>query len=164
MDNAPYPIGCVEDGHVMTSDGWVMIGTLEKGHVMTPKGWVLLGTKLEGFVATPTGWVKDSTNSQRLGVTLAVGAAGLFIGLIGLVLANASASLLTGTGTNWTGAVISIIAVVLATLALVLLKAPLWTTIVTGAVGLLLAVLSVASVIYLEVQLEERRQEISDLF
>lgn len=146
MNNAHYPLGTVENGHVLTT-----------------KGWVMIGAKVRGYVMTPAGWTQDTTHSGRLGVGLAVGAAGLFIGLVGLVLANASASLMTGTGTNWIGAVITIIAVVSATVALVLLKAPLWTTIVTGVVGLLLVVLSVASVVYLEIELEDRRQEIADL-
>ncbi|WP_183098730.1 hypothetical protein [Nocardioides pelophilus] len=148
MDNPPYPIGSVMNGHVMTTQGWVM-----------------LGTRLQGSVMTPTGWVKDATtDAGRLGAGIAIGAAGLLVGIIGLIMANASVSLMTGTGTNWTGAAITIIAVISATLANFLIKAPLWTTIVTGAVGLLLVVLSVVSVIYLEVQLEDRRQELEDVF
>lgn len=148
MDNAFYPIGSIENGHVMTQQGWVM-----------------LGAKQGGYVMTPTGWVKDAAaSSDRLGAGIAIGAAGLLIAVVGLVLANASASLMTGTGTNWTGAVITIIAVISATLALFLVKAPLWTMIVTGTVGLLLVVLSLVSVIYLEIQLEDRRQELEDMF
>jgi hypothetical protein len=147
MDNGSYPLGTVMNGHVMTQQGWIKLGARQQGSVMTQNGWV-----------------PDTAPLNRLGVGIAVGIAGLVVALIGLVMANASVSLLTGTGTNWTGAVITIIAVVSATLALFLMKAPLWTTIVTGSLGLLLIVLSVASVVYYEIQLEERRQEFSEGF
>jgi hypothetical protein len=139
------------------------IGTVENGHVLTTAGWVILGTKAQGSVMTALGWAKDTPNSRPLGISIAIGAAGVLIGFIGVVMANASVSLLSGTGTNWTGAVITIIAAVSATLALVLLKSPLWTTIVTGSVGLLLVVIAMGSVIYLEVQLDQQRQDLSNI-
>lgn len=146
MAESSYPIGSVANGHVLTTEGWILLGTTVNGSVMTPAGWA------------------PATVERPVGVPIGVIVGGALIGIIGVVMANASVSLISGTGTNWTGAAIALIAGIAATLAQVLTKAPLWATLVSGAVGLLLAVVAVGSVVYLEVQLDDRRQEISDLF
>ena len=98
---------------------------------------------------------KDTSGSRQsglLGVALVVGA------VIGLVMAGQSASLLSGTGLQWTGAVIAVGAAVV---ALAMRKnVSLGVVIAT----IILASLAVISVIYLEVELEQKRQELGNLF
>lgn len=86
-----------------------------------------------------------------------VGVAILAASVIGLVMTQQSASLLTGTGTQWTGFAIACAAGIAAWV----LRAsiPSWVRIV----AVLAALIAFASVIYLEIQLEERRQDIGEM-
>lgn len=78
--------------------------------------------------------------------------------IVGAVMALQSASLLTGTGTQWTGAAIALAAGVA---SYVLRKSiPGWLRVVS----VIAALLALANVVYLEQQLEERRQDIGQMF
>lgn len=77
---------------------------------------------------------------------------------VGLVMALQSASLLTGTGTLWTGAAIASGA----SIAAWVMKAslPKWVRVV----AVVAAVLAVSNAAYVEYQLEQTRQEMQNLF
>lgn len=154
----------MDDKPAENANAQAPLGAMVNGYVMTERGWVVLGTKANGSILTPQGWIPDESQSRRLGIGIGVGAGALLISLIGLVMANASASLLTGTGTNWTGAAIAIIAVVAGVITLVLTKAPMWTLLVTAIAGGLVVILAVASVVYLEVELQKKRDDLSSIF
>lgn len=82
--------------------------------------------------------------------------AGVLAGaVVGLVMSMQSASLLTGTGMLWTGVAIAVGATIVA----FVLKAEKWVKVV----AVLAMVVAVANVMYVESQLEDMRQDISDL-
>jgi multidrug transporter EmrE-like cation transporter len=76
---------------------------------------------------------------------------------IGLIMSMQSVSLLTGTGTLWTGAAIASAAAVGA----VVLRDHLRTWV--RVVAILVAVIAVSNVIYLEHQLDQKREEIQHI-
>ncbi len=86
-----------------------------------------------------------------------VGAIALAAAVVGVVMASQGASLLTGTSTQWTGAGIALGACVVA--GLMRRSVALWIRILVA----LAAVFALGSVIYLEHQLDQQRQEISNL-
>lgn len=86
-----------------------------------------------------------------------LGAVVLAAAVVGVIMASQSASLLTGTGTQWTGTAIALGASVIA--GLMRRSIQLWIRILVA----LAAVFALASVIYLEHQLDHQRQEISNL-
>lgn len=134
-----YQPGDVANGHILTHDrGWVplVFGMQVNGHVLTAdRGWVRLDV------------VKARNPLYAL---LLVGSA------IGLIMALQSASLLTGTGLQWTGFALTAGACV----AAIVLKPQAWVTWVASGC----AALALVSVVYLEVQMEEKRQEIGQIF
>ncbi len=75
--------------------------------------------------------------------------------VIGLVMSMQSASLLTGTGMLWTGAAIAVGATIVA----FAMKADRWVKVVAA----LAMVVAVANVMVVESQLEDMRQDLSDL-
>jgi len=76
--------------------------------------------------------------------------------IVGVIMAMQSASLLTGTGTQWTGTAIAGAA---ACATFVLRKSiPTWLRIV----AVIATLLAIANVIYLENQLDEKRQELTE--
>jgi hypothetical protein len=96
---------------------------------------------------------RESQQQAQL-VTVALLAASV----VGAIMALQSASLLTGTGTQWTGAAIAIAAGIA---SYVLRKSiPGWLR----AVCVVAAVLALANVIYLEQQLEEKRSDLHEIF
>ena len=110
------------------------------------------GTRWSEHVAPVESAARAGQNARLIGVALLVAA------VIGLVMAAQSASLLSGTGSQWTGAVI---AVGSAVISIVMRRSvPLGVLIAT----IILAVLAVVSVVYLEVELEQKRQELGNLF
>lgn len=76
---------------------------------------------------------------------------------IGLVMAMQSASLLTGTGTQWTGVAIAVAAGIAS--RIVRESIPKWVRVV----AVLAALVAFANVLYLENQLDEKRQEIQQI-
>lgn len=77
--------------------------------------------------------------------------------IVGLIMALQSASLLTGTGTQWTGAGIATAA---GAVTYVLRRSiPTWLRVVS----VLAALLAVANVVYLENQLDQKREEINQI-
>ena len=78
--------------------------------------------------------------------------------IVGLIMALQSASLLTGTGTQWTGAGIAI-ATGIATYVL-RSSIPTWLRIISVTAALL----ALGHVLYLEDQLDQTREEITQLF
>lgn len=78
--------------------------------------------------------------------------------VIGVIMAMQSASLLTGTGTQWTGAAIAIAAGIA---SYVLRRSvPGWLR----AICVVAAIFALINVVYLEQQLEERRDDLSEIF
>lgn len=78
--------------------------------------------------------------------------------IIGLIMALQSASLLTGTGTQWTGAGVAIAA---GFVTYVLRRSiPTWLRVIS----VIAALLALANVLYLENQLDQKREEISQIF
>ena len=77
--------------------------------------------------------------------------------IIGLIMAMQSASLLTGTGTLWTGVAIASAAGV----ATFLLRRsiPTWLRVIS----VIAALLALANVLYVEDQLDQKRQEINQI-
>lgn len=94
----------------------------------------------------------SSSNSQVYMLLVLTGTA------IGTIMAMQSASLLTGTGSNWTGVAIVVAAAILA--RFVRNSIPAWVRIV----AILAALASLANVIYLENELDNKREEISNMF
>lgn len=95
--------------------------------------------------------VKSDQQSQLVTVGI------LAASVIGVIMAMQSASLLSGTGTQWTGAAIALAASIA---TYVLRKTiPSWLRIIS----VVAALVALASVFYLENQLDERRQEFSQL-
>ena len=78
--------------------------------------------------------------------------------VIGTIMAMQSASLLTGTGSNWAGVAIVIAAAIVA--RFVRNSIPTWVRVV----AVLAALASLANVIYLENELDSKREEISNMF
>lgn len=99
----------------------------------------------------PSGHMASTAQSRTIAVMIVVGA------VIGLIMSMQSASLLTGTGSLWTGVAI----VVGATIAAWMLRksTPRWVRIVVT----IMAVFAIANVVYVEIQLEEMRQGFGDL-
>lgn len=96
----------------------------------------------------------DESQQQSQLVTVALLAASV----IGVIMALQGASLLTGTGTQWTGAAIAIAAGIA---SYVLRKSiPGWLR----AVCVVAALLALGNVVYLEQQLDEKRQDLSEIF
>ena len=78
--------------------------------------------------------------------------------VVGAIMAMQGASLLTGTGTQWTGAAIAIAAGIA---SYVLRKSiPGWLRVIC----VVAALLALVNVIYLEQQLDEKRQDLSEIF
>jgi hypothetical protein len=77
--------------------------------------------------------------------------------VIGLIMAMQSASLLTGTGTIWTGVAIASGAAIV---TWVVKGLPTWVRVVC----IIAAALAIINAIFVESQLEEKRQEIGDIF
>ena len=76
--------------------------------------------------------------------------------VIGLIMAMQSASLLTGTGTIWTGAAIASGAAIV---TWVVKGLPSWVRVVC----VIAAALAIINAVYVESQLEDKRQEINDI-
>jgi hypothetical protein len=77
--------------------------------------------------------------------------------IIGVIMAMQSASLLTGTGTQWTGAAIALAA---GCATYVLRRSiPTWLRIIS----VVAAIFALANVLYLESQLEQKREEINQI-
>lgn len=92
-----------------------------------------------------------TSGSQAYVVLVLAGAA------IGLIMAMQSASLLTGTSTQWTGVAIAVAAGIVS--RVVRGSIPKWVRVV----AVLAALVAFANVLYLENQLDERRQEIQQI-
>jgi hypothetical protein len=75
----------------------------------------------------------------------------------GLIMAMQSASLLTGTGTQWTGVAIAVAAGIIS--RVVRESIPTWVRVV----AVLAALVALTNVLYLENQLDEKRQEIEQI-
>jgi hypothetical protein len=103
---------------------------------------------------------------KSVGIGLSIGASAVVIGFVGLLMSLTSASLLTGTGTQWTGFALAALAAVGSVIATVLLwkRLHLGLAIANIVVPTLIALLAFASVIYLEIQLEEKRQDLESIF
>ncbi|WP_311209481.1 MULTISPECIES: DUF2510 domain-containing protein [unclassified Aeromicrobium] len=99
-----------------------------------------------------TAGLQQSTSSGSPALLKAVVLAGA---VIGLVMSMQSASLLTGTGMLWTGAAIAVGATIVA----FAMKADRWVKVVAA----LAMVVAVANVMVVESQLEDMRQDLSDL-
>jgi hypothetical protein len=136
------------------------------GNGKTPPGWyphpTMAGTRqywdgeqwTDNIAPMDTAEAESKSANQSQMVTVAILAASV----IGLVMAFQSASLLTGTGTQWTGAAIAIAAGI----ATIVLRKSISTWL--RVVAVIIALAAVANVIYLEVEMEKRRSEIGDLF
>jgi len=110
-------------------------------HAWDGQKWVSIGQLNRPAVNHPLGWGM---------VALAA------VGLAMAALTNAS--LLTGTGTQWTGFAIAAVAAIV---ALVKVKTvPVAALVIT----VIIAALALVTVIYVEIQLEQKRQEISQIF
>jgi hypothetical protein len=83
----------------------------------------------------------------------------LALSIIGLTLSLQGATLLSGTATQWTGASLAVVGAIA---AWILRKnASRW---VVPVLTTLVAVGALANVIYLEIQVNEKRQELNDIF
>ncbi|KAA1421244.1 hypothetical protein F0U44_02730 [Nocardioides humilatus] len=105
-----------------------------------------------------------SRQPPNAGITAAVFSGGIIFTFLGMILAFQSVTLLTGTGTNWVGVVIAIASGTAATITMFLMNTHLWAKIVLPVICAGLIGLSVLNVIYVEVQLSEKRDEFSDTF
>ena len=94
---------------------------------------------------------RSAPSSQAYVVVVLAGAA------IGVIMAMQSASLLTGTGTQWTGVAIAAAAAIIA--RVVRGSIPTWVRVV----AVLAALVALANVLYLENQLDQKRQEIQQI-
>ena len=110
------------------------------------------GTRWSDHIAPVETDAAGKQNSRLIGAGLVVAT------VIGLVMAGQSASLLSGTGLQWTGAVLAVGAAVVS----VVMRRTVSTGVIVATI--ILAVLAVISVIYLEVELEQKRQELGNLF
>ncbi|GAB2982972.1 hypothetical protein GCM10027076_20990 [Nocardioides montaniterrae] len=81
----------------------------------------------------------------------------LAIAAIGAFMALQPASLLSGTGTNWIGVALAVVATVT---AWILRPVPMWAKVVCSIIVALALICGVA----LEVELEQKRQEIDQVF
>jgi uncharacterized membrane protein (UPF0136 family) len=93
----------------------------------------------------------SAPNSQAYLVLCLAGAA------IGVIMAMQSASLLTGTGTQWTGVAIAVAAAIIS--RVVRRSIPSWVRVV----AVLAALIALANALYLENQLDQKRQEIQQI-
>lgn len=97
------------------------------------------------------GGERSAPSSQAYVVVGLAGAA------IGVIMAMQSASLLTGTGTQWTGVAIAAAAAIIA--RVVRGSIPTWVRVI----AVLAALVALANVLYLENQLDQKRQEIQQI-
>lgn len=97
---------------------------------------------------TPSASTPPVTQSRAIPVLIFVGA------IVGFIMSFQSASLLTGTGALWTGVAIVCGAAVAAWM--LRKSTPRWVRIVVT----LLAVVAIVNVVYVEIQLEELRQDL----
>lgn len=111
--------------------------------------------RVETPAVPPTSTPAEPADVKTAGSPALLKAGVLAGALIGLVMSMQTASLLTGTGTLWTGAAIAVGATVVA----FAMKVEKWVKVV----AVLAMVVAVANVIYVESQLEDMRQDISDL-
>jgi multidrug transporter EmrE-like cation transporter len=97
-----------------------------------------------------------NARDRQLATSISIGGAALAVTGAGLALFT-DVSLLTGTGTVWTGVAMTL----LATVGVMLFRQVSWGI---KILCIVLAVAAVASGIYDEVQLQHRRDEISRIF
>jgi hypothetical protein len=95
--------------------------------------------------------VPDQTDSpSQVAAAIAVAVA-----VIGLILSQQSVSLMSGSGIVWTGAALCVGAAIIARLV----QVPTWAR----AICVIAAIIAVVSAVYVEQELDDRRQEISDI-
>jgi hypothetical protein len=139
VDDAPPPPAAA-----MPPPGWYPDPTMAQ----TQRYWD--GAKWGDHVAPMQNTTASTSGSSALlvGVILAAGA-------IGFIMSIQSASLLTGTGTIWTGVAIVVGAGILG----FIVKAPTWVRVLVGIAVLV----SIANAVSVEQQLDEKRQEINNI-
>lgn len=133
-------------------------GDVANGYFLThDRGWTpfVPGLVVNGLVLTADRvWVPVGRDDRSRWVS-----AGLMAGsVLGLFMAFQSASLLTGTGSLWVGVGIAGAAAIAACILWRLLR--IWVPIV----ALIAVGLALLNVVYVEVQMQEKRQEISEIF
>lgn len=100
----------------------------------------------------PPSETPSNNSSKRTAVAIGV----IILAIVGTMMSMQSASLLTGTGPLWTGVGIAGAAVAVA----FFLGGAVWVRVVAS----ILLVISLSSVLYMENQMTEKRNELSNLF